>query len=55
MVVIVGVKVTVGEITGIVSDGVSVVSEVLSGVRVAVGGFCSRTRLEFQSMTIPRQ
>ena len=53
--VIVGVKDIVGDITGIVTDGVIVEINVSSGVRVTVGVFCSRTRLAFHNNTIPRQ
>ncbi len=51
----VGVRVTVGEITGTVYVGVKVVCTVPSEVDVAVGVFCSRTRLAFHNKTIPRQ
>lgn len=55
VVVIVGVKETVGVIARIVKDGVKVVNKVPSGVRVTVGVVCSRTRLAFHNNTIPRQ
>jgi hypothetical protein len=53
--VIVGVKETVGEIAEYVNVGVIVTINVPSGVRVAVGVICSRTRLAFHNITVPRQ
>jgi hypothetical protein len=53
--VIVGVKETVGEIAGFVNEGVIVTISVPSGVMVVVGVVCSRTRLAFHNITVPRQ